>query len=318
MSINQMPVVLYVLLGLVVLLIVSGGYTFFMACARGKDMPWLDETAIKRTQYGKFYEFITASDAWLKAHGAQDIYVQSHDGLKLHGLWVPAEDAKGTILLAHGYRSTMLIDFHMVYETYHNLGMNLLLPEQRAHGKSEGKYITFGVKESKDMLRWLEFHNQTFGKLPVILSGISMGASTIMYMADRRLPDNVRGIIVDCGFTSPKEILKSVFKRVTHLPAAPSIFVADLFARIFAGFSLNEKDSRKTLARNRLPIIMIHGTDDGFVPCEMTRQGYAACTGQKQMLLVDGADHGHSFLRAQDAYTESIIRLLQDNIEGFS
>lgn len=312
-----MPVVLYILLGLVVLLLVSGGYVFFVGCARGKDLPWTDEEAIKKTSYGKYYDFIVGSDQWLRAHNAQDIYVESHDGLKLHGLWVPAENPKGTILLAHGYRSTMLVDFHMVYDTYHNLGMNLLLPEQRAHGKSEGKYITFGVKESKDMLRWLDFHNRTFGRLPLILSGISMGASTVMYMADRRLPDNVRGIIVDCGFTSPKDILSSVYTRVTHLPAGPSIWIAELYARLFAGFSLWEKDSRKTLAKNRLPIIMIHGVDDGFVPCEMTRQGYAVCTGPKQLLLVEGADHGLSFLCDREAYTSMVIKFLQDNIEGF-
>lgn len=311
-----MPVVLYVLLGLLVLLLVSGGYVFFVGCFRGKEVQWLDETAVKKTPYGKYSDCIVASDQWLKSHNAQDIYVESHDGLKLHGLWVPVEQSKGTILLAHGYRSSMLIDFHLFYEAYHRLGLNLLIPEQRAHGQSEGRFITFGVKESKDMLRWLAFHNRTFGRQPLILSGISMGASTIMYMADRRLPENVCGIIVDCGFTSPKDILSSVFKRVTHLPAGPSVYVAELFARVFAGFSLWEKDSRKTLAKNCLPILMIHGMDDGFVPCEMTKQAFSVCTGPKQLLLVEGAEHGLSILIDRVTYLAAVTKFLRDNLKS--
>ena len=91
-----------------------------------------------------------ASDAWLKDHNAQDVYVNSNDGLKLHAFWIPAENARGTILLAHGYRSTMLVDFGLAFAFYHALGMNILVPNQRAHGESEGRYITFGVKESED------------------------------------------------------------------------------------------------------------------------------------------------------------------------
>ena len=162
-------------------------------------------------------------------------------------------------------------------------------------------------------LYWIYFHNFSFGAFPLFLSGLSMGASTVMYLAEKPLPGNVRGIIADCGFTSPKEILSSVFRDVTHLPPGPSIWATDIFARLFAGFHLSEKDSRQTLKKNVLPILMFHGTDDSFVPCEMTRQSYAACAGSKRMILVEGAEHGVSFLVDHERYTAAIEKFLEDN-----
>lgn len=305
-----MKLLLFVLGVIILLTIVSGAYVFVLGCVRRKDLPWLVEQDIKKTSYGKYYEFIVQSDRWLKEHKALDVYVTSHDGLKLHGLWIPANNPRGTVLFAHGYRSTMLVDFGLAFDFYHTHGMNLLIPEQRSHGKSEGRYITFGVKESRDMQSWLEFYNNQLSTEPIILSGLSMGASTMLFLADKDLPVNVKGIIADCGFTSPYDILSSVFKRVIHLPAMPTLWVTDVFARLFAGFSLNEQDTRRSLAKSRLPIFMIHGVNDGFVPCEMTKMGYEACTGDKQLLLVDDADHGVSFLVAKDRYTAMITEFL--------
>ena len=306
--------ILAVLLVPVLYFLISGSYMFYVACRRGKEIPWLDEDALKNTVYEKYTHHIAAANRWLQSHKAQDVYVRSADGLKLHGVWVPAEKPIGTIILAHGYRSTRLLDFGLVLEIYHNLGLNLLMPEQRAHGESEGKWITFGVKESGDILRWLKFHNRKFGHLPVILSGLSMGASTMLFLADEKLPDNVRGTIADCGFTSPKEILSVVFKDTVHIPAGPSLWVCDLCARLFAGFSIYAKDSRKTLMKNRHPILMVHGKADDFVPCYMTEQGYEACSGPKQIMLVEGAEHGISFLVDSQRYKEAVMNFINENL----
>lgn len=306
-----MELVLFILTALALLILVSGGYTFVVACVRRKELPWLDEKAMKKTSYGKYYENIVIGDKFLKENPSQEVEIKSFDGLTLRGVWVPAANPKGTILLAHGYRSSKMVDFSLAFEMYHTIGMNILLPDQRAHGKSEGRFITFGVKESRDMQSWIAYHNQTFGELPLILSGLSMGASTMLYLADADLPDNVKGIIADCGFTSPREIIKTVFHRVIHLPAAPTLFVADLFARLFAGFSLTEKDTRKSLQNSKLPVLLVHGVEDGFVPCEMTKQGYDACNGEKEILLVDKADHGVSFLVDKPRYTKTVVAFLE-------
>ena len=312
-----MSFILWFLIGLFLLIMASGAYVFILACVRRKELPWMVEEEIKKTSYGKYYNCILASDEWLKAHHAQDVYITSDDGLKLHGFWIPAENPRGTILLAHGYRSTMLVDFGLAYAFYHALGMNILVPHQRAHGESEGRYITFGVKESEDFLHWIHFHNETFGKHQMILSGMSMGASTVLFLADKELPSNVKCIIADCGFTSPWTILDKVYRSVTHLPSGLSLWAADLFARVFAGFSLTDKDTRKTLKKARLPVLMVHGLSDDFVPCDMTKQGFEACTGEKELLLVEGAGHGVSFLVDKETYTKRIIAFLEKHLEDF-
>lgn len=311
-----MQFVVYLVVAILLLVLFSGAYTFIVACVRRKELPWLDEKAMQKTSYGRYYENILIGDRFFKEHLSQTVQITSNDGLKLSGIWVPAEEPKGTILLAHGYRSSKMVDFSLALEMYHNYGMNILVPDQRSHGKSEGRFITFGVKESEDMLSWVLYHNQTFGEIPLILSGLSMGASTMLYLADQELPDNVKGIIADCGFTSPWEIIKSVFRNVIHLPAEPTLLAADLFARLFAGFSLREKDTRKTLANSKLPVLLVHGVLDGFVPCEMTRQAYAACREPKELLLVDGADHGVSFLVDQERYVQTVIAFLKKYVEG--
>jgi fermentation-respiration switch protein FrsA (DUF1100 family) len=152
----------------------------------------------------------------------------------------------------------------------------------------------------------------------MILYGISMGASTMLYLADRILPDNVKGIIADCGFTSPKEIIENVYRRVLRLPPLGSVRVAGFFARIFAGIRFSENDTRKSLANARLPVLLIHGSDDNFVPCDMSRQAYETCISKKKLLIVEGAEHGLSFLTDGFAYTTHVIDFLKDCLPGFS
>ena len=114
-----MFVVFYILAGLFLLIVASGAYVFVLACVRRKELPWMVEEEIKKTSYGRYFNCIIASDAWLKSHNAQDVYITSKDGLKLHGFWIPAENPRGTILLAHGYRSTILVDFGLAFAFYH-------------------------------------------------------------------------------------------------------------------------------------------------------------------------------------------------------
>ena len=308
--------VIFIILGTLLFAIFAvGSYTFFAACRQTKRRNWLDPEELKGTDREKLYPYISHAHNWFSTHEVEDIYVQSRDGLQLYARWIPAENPRGTILLAHGYQSTPYIDFSLVLDVYHNLGMNMLIPDQRCHGKSEGKYITFGVKEWRDMTCWVDYHNKHLGNWPVILSGLSMGASTVMYMADEALPANVKGMIADCGFTSPYDIIGKVFHSVTHLPAWPFLWATDLCARIFAGFSLKEKDTRKTLQGGKYPIILAHGLSDEFEPGEMSHEAYDACTSPKELLLVEGAGHGYSFLKDRERYTQTVTAFLQRNLE---
>ena len=311
-----MSIVLFILVAVVIMTVVSGGYVFLLACVRRKEYPWLDEDAMKKVEHGKYFKYILASHDWLNHHDKQNVYIRSFDGLKLHGYWVPAKNPRGTVLLAHGYRSTVLLDLGFAFEFYHSRGFNLLIPQQRSHGESQGKFITFGVKESQDILSWIHFHNKTFGDYPIVLNGISMGASSVLYLADRKLPTNVKGIIADCGFTSPKDIIAEVYERIIRLPVIPTLWAVEFFARVFAGFSLEEMDTRKSLSKSRLPVLLIHGTKDGFVPCRMSVEAYNVCAGDKELLLVEGADHGLSFLVGTTKYVCTVDKFIHKVLEA--
>lgn len=312
-----MVAILCVLILFAIVVLFSGAYMFIKACVRGKELPWMVEEEISKTGFAKYYPCILASDAWLKEHHAQDVYVTSKDGLRLHAYWIPAENPRGTILLAHGYRSTFLVDFGLAFAFYHKLGMNILVPNQRAHGESEGRYITFGVKESEDMQCWIDYHNRKYGNYQMILSGLSMGASTVLFLADQDLSANVKCIIADCGFTSPYDILNVVFRSVVHMPAQLSLFVANILSSLLAGFGLKQKDTREALKNAKVPVLMIHGLADDFVPSDMTVQGYHACAGEKELLLVKDAGHGVSFLKDKETYTKCIIAFLEKHLEDF-
>ena len=295
----------------------AGGYLGFRyACNRAAEPDWDSESALKETVFAEFAASIPAANRWLREKGAEDVSVTSLDGLTLRGKWLPAEKPMATIILFHGYHSHHLQDFAGIYEYYHSIGLNLLLVRQRAHGESGGKYVTFGVKERLDALRWIEFHNRAHGMDNVFLGGMSMGASTVLFAAGEELPPNVRGITADCGFSSPAEILAHIIRRDFHLPPKLVLPLMEVWARILGGFSFYECNSRETLSRSKTPILFIHGKADDFVPSCMSEFGFAACASEKELLLVDDAGHGRSYLyepeRLRNALTDFFKRNLSE------
>jgi len=300
---------------LVAAVLMGGYYVFLRACRRGKTVDWEDPAQVERSGFGHHADRISRAIQWVRQQQKQDLWMESKDGLKLHGLWIPAEESKATVILFHGYRSTPLCDFSMILSFYHSLGLNLLLADQRAHGLSEGKYITFGIREHEDALGWIDYHNAHFGDIPVFLGGMSMGATTVLMAAGRELPGNVRGISADCGFTSPYEILAEVMHGM-HVPAFPLLPAAGLFTRLLAGFGLKEYSTLQAMETCRLPVLLIHGLADDFVPCDMSRRAYRACKADKKLLLAEGAGHGTSFLfdreRIQSALENFFVDHLQD------
>ena len=275
----------------------AGGYLGFRhACKRPPEPDWTSEAALKSSPFAEFAENIAAASGWLRDHRAEDVQLRSFDGLTLKGKWVPAEYPRATVILFHGYHTHYVHDFWGIFELYHSMGMNLLLVRQRAHGESEGRYITFGVRERKDALAWVDFHNRTHGMDNVFLSGMSMGTSALLFAAGEDLPPNVRGITADCGFSSPAEELSHVIRQDFHLPPKLVLPLMEVWARTLGGFSFYECSTRQTLARSATPILFIHGTDDSYVPCRMSQSGYACCASEKELHLIRGAEHGRSYL----------------------
>ena len=295
--------------------LLAGGYWGFQhACKRPPEPDWTSEAALKQTRYAEFAASIPRALQWLQDHGAQGVRTTSFDGLLLRGKWVPAKNPRATIILFHGYHTHYIHDFAEIFSLYHSIGLNLLLVRQRAHGESGGKYITFGVRERRDVLSWVEFHNKTHGMDNVFLGGMSMGASTVLFAAGEDLPPNVRGITADCGFSSPAEILEHIIRRNYHLPPKLVLPLMEVWARTLGGFSLYECDSRKTLARTKVPVILIHGTADTIVPCSMSQAGYDACSSQREIHLIEGAGHGRGYLFEPERLTNALIDFFNRNI----
>lgn len=293
----------------------AGGYWGFQyACKRIPEPDWSSEEALKQTPYAEFAESLPRALRWLQDHNAEDVEITSFDGLRLRGKWVPAEKPKATIILFHGYHTHYIHDFAGIFSMYHSIGLNLLLVRQRAHGESEGKYITFGVRERKDALSWIDFHNRTHGMDNVFLGGMSMGASTVLFAAGEDLPPNVRGITADCGFSSPAEILGHVIRKDFHLPPKLVLPLMEVWARTLGGFSLWECSSRESLARSKTPVIFIHGKADTFVPCSMSQSGYACCASEREIHLVEGAGHGRSYLYEPEKLTRALVDFFNRNL----
>ena len=277
-------------------LLAAGYFAMNITLRRGKDLDPLVERTFQRGVYAKNSGVLYESSRELAKYPSEDIEIQSFDGLRLHGRLLPREDAKGTILLFHGYRSCPEGDFGCAVPLMRSLGYQVLLVDQRAHQKSEGRYITFGILERQDALYWARAMAERFGEdHPLYLDGISMGAATVLMAASLPLPASVRGIIADSGFTAPKEIIGSVIRRL-HLPAKPVLWLINLWCRMLAGVSLGAYSAPEAMGHCGIPVLFVHGKADSLVPWEMTRKNYDACQSEKTLLLVEKADHGESFL----------------------
>ena len=257
----------------------------------------------------EYQKMMEEGEAWLRAQNMETVHIVSHDGLKLAG-HVLNIGAKKTLILFHGYRSRAFRDFSCVGEYYKGLGYNLLFVDQRAHGESEGEHITFGVKERLDCVRWAKYIDERIGG-EIILDGLSMGATTVLMAAGEHLPASVKGIIADCGFTSPKEIMLKVMETDLKIRCRPLFDLVALLVKIRAGFAVDEYSTVEALKKNRLPILFIHGTGDKFVPCEMTKTAYNACTSEKTLVLIKGAGHGTSYLKEPETCKEALQAFLK-------
>ena len=295
--------VLYILLALLVLILFLGLRTVNFAFKRRPVPDALDPEVLKTTDWVKYEPHISNAAAWLKTQEVRELRVVSYDNQLLYGRFIPAQDAKATILLFHGYRSHFMVDFSASMPYYHNQGYNLLLVDQRAHGQSDGKYISFGVRERYDVLSWVTYLAMMLGEEhPMFLSGLSMGASTVCMAADLEFPANVRGIIADCGYVSPADILGTVAEKEYHISRKLALPFLNVFSHIFCGFGLWDCATTEALAHTKLPVAFFHGLDDRLVPCGMSRQSYDACASVKVLTEFPGADHGTSWLTDSARY----------------
>ena len=247
----------------------------------------------------------------------KDVFIISRDGLKLHGFFIeqPAPTAaRGTIILVHGWHSCWDLDFSGSAPFLHKEGCSLLLIDQRCHGESGGDLISYGVKEKDDVLLWLEWVERTHPGLPVYLCGVSMGAATVLMVAGESLSGRIRGVIADCGYSSPTPVIKGTLTHTLGKWGAPTYMAIDLNCRRRGGFSLSESSPAQALKKNTdIPCLFFHGDADPLVPWTMSLENYRACRAPKELVVVHGAAHAMSYIVEPGLYREKLCAFFEAN-----
>lgn len=266
---------------------------------------------------GKLYEpYHPLMKKWiLEARGfdKKDFYIKSHDGLTLHAQYFEYAPGAITEIMFHGYRGSAERDLSGGIQRCFALGRNVLLVDQRTSCGSEGNVISFGINEHKDCLAWVDFAVKQFGPdVKLVLTGISMGASTVLMAAGKPLPKNVVGVLADCGFSSPKEIIKKCAKDL-HLPADMLYPFIKLGAKLFGHFDLEEYSPMEAMKTCKLPVIFFHGETDAYVPCYMSQHIYDACTSPKKIVTIPNAGHGLVYVVDNDLYFNSVVEFFTEN-----
>ena len=305
---DLLGIFLFICLGVGILLLLASFICFYLAFFVPKHMPADDDDY--RIPKGKIYEpYRDEMVAWMKevrAMSHEDMTITSFDGLKLFGRFYEYAPGAPIELMFHGYRGLADRDLCGGVQRCFKLGHSALIVDQRACGRSEGQIITFGVNEKKDCLSWLEFMQHRFGPdAKIILTGISMGASTVLMAAGEELPDNVVGVLADCGYSSAKEIIKKVIRQV-KLPPNLLYPLIKLGAKIYGNFDLEETPPIEAVKKCKIPVIFFHGQTDDFVPCEMSKENYDACASRKKLITVPGAGHGLSLMLDREGYFSSM------------
>ena len=261
--------------------------------------------------FGEFYKYIREGADYIMSQKYEEHSIKSYDGLTLYAKYLKNGDSKKTVMLFHGYRSCGEKDFSGSFKYYVESGFNVLLVDQRAHENSEGKIITFGVKESRDVISWLDYLLKTYGDdKEIFIIGLSMGAATVLFSTRFEMPDNVKGIIADCGFDSPERIIRKVAKQNFRINGFLLMPALNVLCKLFGKFSVYEVTAEDALKKFDRPVLFIHGTGDDFVPYEMSVHSFEAANEPKFICLVDNAMHGMSYLvdtpKVQKAFSNFI------------
>ena len=305
-------IVFYILLGVLLLFLLIVLLLYTVTFAANRLLTPKKDYIPRGLGYAPYREDILRSIADVRAAEGESVYIQSTDGLSLHGTYYHNFDNAPLMIFYHGYRGTAPRDGCGAFHFCKDWGYNLLSIDQRATGKSEGRAITFGVMERLDARAWIDYAIKRFGaEQRIVLMGLSMGASTVLMACEQSFPENVRGVVADSGFTSPREIICKVMEQV-KLPAKLLYPLVRFSAKWLGGFDPDAADAEEAVKKATVPVFLIHGEQDMFVPAEMTRRTHAACASDKGLLIVPGASHAMSYYVDNKAYLEQ----LHDFLEG--
>ncbi|MBV6714410.1 alpha/beta hydrolase [Paenibacillus chitinolyticus] len=255
--------------------------------------------------------------AWIDSHPYEEMELTSDDGLKLRGYyWHAPAPTKKTVIIAHGYAGKGK-DMGIYAAFYHDkLGYNVLIPDDRGHGESEGDYIGFGWPDRKDYVKWIDLMIGKVGAdAEIVLHGVSMGGATVLMTSGERLPANVKAVVADCGYTSVEDQLSYQLDRMYHLPSFPIVQSTSLLTKMRAGYGFAEASALEQVRRTKLPVLFIHGDADTFVPFEMAGELYDAAGGEKELFVVPKARHGKAYQTDPTGYESRVTAFIAKYIQ---
>ena len=250
------------------------------------------------------------SREWIKSH-ARSEFMFSFDNLKLNYYVIYSRTKSDKwVIVCHGYNGNAFRQSENALH-FHNAGFNVLMPDARGHGKSEGEYIGMGWYDRLDIVGYI---NRIIGEnsnAKIILYGGSMGASTVLMTSGEKLPPNVKAVIADCGYSSVWEELKYQLKKFLYLPSFPFLNFMSFITKIKAGYSLRDASAVKQVKKCKIPIFIIHGSEDKFVPTYMASEIYNAASCKKEKLIVPNAAHVQSSVVDPYLYWESVDNFIE-------
>ena len=287
-------IIIYILLSYILFLLVS------------RKMPIVSKILDKKAgiEIDKYKDKIIDNLEWINNIEYKDIYIRNRDNLLLHGIYIDNPKSKKILVLLHGYRSTPNRDVYPSVKDYYDLNYSILIIDQRACGKSQGKYITFGYKEKKDVIVWLKYLNKHYNK-PIVLAGISMGATTALLVPEI-YNKNIIAIYTDSGYISGYEEVKYTLKHYFYIPSSLFMPTINFCCKIFAKYNLKDINTLKSLKNIRIPILFAHGDIDDFIPAKNSLLNYKKYQGPKKLLIIKNANHGMGYLVNKEKYLKVV------------
>lgn len=255
--------------------------------------------------------------SWVANQNFETVEMTSYDDLKLKGYFLKAKKPTNkTVILAHGYlgRAQDMGLYGQYY--YEELSYNIFMADARGHGESEGDYIGFGWQDRLDYVDWIDLLKEKLGNdSEFVLHGVSMGAATVLMVSGEKLPDNVKAIIADSPYTSVQALFAYQMKRMYNIPSFPVLNTTSIVTKARAGYGLKEASALKQVKKAEVPILYIHGEADTFVPTKMAYKLYENTKSDAEIMTVEGAGHGESFVIAKERYKEKMKEFLRKYVE---
>lgn len=248
--------------------------------------------------------------SWWNNHKYQVISIKSFDNLNLVGYYFDKK-SNNTALLVHGYASNAY-EMQCYAKMFYDMDYNVLVIDNRGHGKSDGKIISMGYYEKYDISSWVNFLIDKNKNVKIVVFGISMGGASVCLYSGTEKPKNVKAIISDCAYSSAYKIVKSVANKSVVFSILPTLQVFNLYTKLKVGFKLSDINVVKQIEKCDVPMLLIHGEKDNFVPFSMQGELYNACPEQyRNKFSVENAGHGESLYTLKGKYIKKVEEFLK-------